>query len=65
MARFVEGVARTQSALFSERLEDGIGGRQSGSGDRVLLSISSILAAWGLTGFAPRATGRAIILRCC
>ncbi len=65
MKRFVEGVERSQSTLFPERLEDWIG---ADNPVRVIdvLSMSSILAAWGSTGLRRgRPAGRAIILRCC
>ncbi len=59
MKRFVEGVERGQSTLFPERLEDWIG---DDNPVRVVdvLSMSSNLAASGLTGLAPRATGRPV-----
>ncbi len=65
MKRFVEGVNRGQSTLFPDRLEDWIG---DDNPVRVIdvLSMSSILAAWGLVGLrrrrrAGRATGGSIV----
>ena len=65
MKRFVEGVDRGQSTLFPDRLEDWIGDENP---VRVIdvLSMSLILAAWGLTGLPRKQpAGRAIILACC
>ena len=64
MKRLVEGVERTQSTLFPDRLEDWIG---EDNPVRVIdVSMSSILAAWALAGFnRGRPAGQAIILRFC
>ncbi len=65
MKRFVEGLDRTQSTLFPDRLEDWI------SDDNPVqvidvLSMRLILVVWGLTGLRRgRPAGRAIILRFC
>ncbi|MBT7636040.1 MAG: hypothetical protein HN596_18875 [Rhodospirillaceae bacterium] len=64
MQRFVEGLDRSQSTLFPDRLEDWI------DGDNAVRVIEAFvdgvdLDGLGFSGVAPKQTGRPITRRCC